>query len=315
MRPFISILIPAYQAQNTIRRCLNSVLNQTIDDFEVILINDGSKDETLSICHEFSAFECLKVISQDNVGIAATRNKLLEYATGEYIQFVDADDWIENDTVERLKACINTRKYDMIISDFIAEYVNSSKYILQQPSGVDCASLVKDISSSRMLGALWNKLIKRELLNDIVVPDLRYCEDWVVSVHLFEKVKSVLYLNDAFYHYDNSFIGNSLTRNISKDTFNSRIEYIEHLKSLNFNDRYPIEFASQVSSIAYTAVIHEIYTKKDFNQMFGEVSFIKNYISSYKKLILMISRIFSIPFASFIDGIVRKMLNKQSISK
>lgn len=310
MRPLISILVPAYQAEKTIRRCLESIMCQTSDDYEVIVINDGSKDETLSICNEFAVSDRIRIISQENIGIAGTRRKLLEYASGDYIQYVDADDWIEPNTVEILKACVDTQRYDIVISDFFAEYCNSTEYISQRPSGCDGSSHIKDLSSSRMMGVLWNKLMKRELLSSIVIPSLSYCEDWVVSMQLFERAKSVFYMNNAFYHYDNSFIGNSLTRNISKETFKARIEYLEHLKSLDFDKKYPKEFNSQASSIAYTAIVHKIYDRRDFRMIFGGVSLTDSYISLYKKMILLSSRIVSISFARVVDCMIRKILKK-----
>lgn len=310
MKPLISILVPAYQAQKTIRRCLNSILQQTSKNYEVIIINDGSNDDTLAICEEYAVYDRFVILSQDNVGIAETRRRLLEYANGEYIQFVDADDWIEPDSVEMLKACVDAQKCDIVITDFFAEYCNSTDYISQCPSGHDASSHIKDLAMARMMGVLWNKLIKRELLSDIPIPNLSYCEDWVVSMQLFERAKSVFYMNRAFYHYDNSFIGNSLTRNISKETFKARIEYLEHLKSLDFDKMYPKEFNSQASSIAYTAIVHKIYDRRDFRMIFGGVSLTDSYISLYKKMILLSSRIVSISFARVVDCMIRKILKK-----
>lgn len=307
MGPLISILVPAYQAQKTIRRCLESIVRQTSDDYEVIVINDGSNDNTLAICNEFSDSENFKVLSQSNQGISETRKKLLSYARGEYIQFVDADDWIEPDTIECLKDCVISKKADIIITDFIAEYSQSNKYTSQKPSGYDSTSLIRDISSTRMMGVLWNKLVKKEIYSDIVIPNLRYCEDWVVSFQLFKKVKSFFYLSKAFYHYDNSFIGNSLTRNISKETFRYRIEYTDYLRYLNFHNEYPREYNSQLASIAYIAIIYEIYQRDEFMKYFGEVPFLCTNLSIYKKIILLLSRVFSCSFAKSIDDFVRKI--------
>lgn len=310
MRPLISILVPAYQAEKTIRRCLLSIFNQTNSDFEVIVIDDGSSDQTFSICQDFKTDKKFRLYTQSNIGISATRKKLLEYAEGEYIQFVDADDWIEPNTIDVLKTCIESHNPEIVITDFVAVYPQKSEYTLQRPSGFDSTHLISDISSSRMLGVLWNKLIKKELLAGVVIPKLNYCEDWAVSLQLFEKAKNVHYLNRAFYHYDNSFIGNSLTRNISKRTFVSRIEYIEYLKSLNFDKKFPIEYNSQVSSIAYAAIIHGIYTEEEFKIVFSGVSLIRNNIPLYQKFIIILSQTFSHAFAKSVDALLRKVFRR-----
>ena len=93
-----SILIPAYNASKYIRRCLNSLINQTFQDFEIIVIDDGSKDDTLPILKEFqNKDKRVNVFHQENHGVAYTRNRLLDYAKGEWIAFVDADDYVNKE--------------------------------------------------------------------------------------------------------------------------------------------------------------------------------------------------------------------------
>ena len=103
MKVQISVLIPVYNAEIYITRCLKSLSEQTFTDFEIICINDGSKDNSLSILQNYAKQEPrLRVFTQENAGVAATRNRLLETAQGKYIAFVDADDWVEKSYLEKL---------------------------------------------------------------------------------------------------------------------------------------------------------------------------------------------------------------------
>lgn len=310
MSPLISILIPAYQAEKTIRQCLSSLLNQTNNDFEVIIINDGSRDQTLSICQEYQKDSRFKIYTQDNKGIAATRQRLLSLATGRYIQFVDADDWVDLNMVEMYCSILKQCDYDIIISDYIYHKSQIVKYKQQKPSSLTAQSLIRDISSARLLGVLWNKLIKRDLISNIQVPNLRYCEDWCICASLFQKAKNITYTNTAFYHYDNTYTANSLTRNISKQTFRSREEYIEYLRAIGFDKQYPRAFDSQVANIAYTALVHNIYTDREFHDIIKNVTLLFTYNTLYKRIMLILTKIFSLSFVRSIDLSIRKIIHK-----
>ena len=116
MNPLISILIPAYQAEKTISRCLDSALSQSCDNYEIVVIDDGSTDSTLSICGMYCNNERVRLYTQENKGIAFTRQRLVELAKGRYLQFVDADDWIESDLVELHSKILSEKDCDIIIT-------------------------------------------------------------------------------------------------------------------------------------------------------------------------------------------------------
>ena len=311
MSPLISILIPAYQAEKTISRCLKSVLGQTSTNYEVIVVDDGSTDSTLSICQTFMDGKRFRVYSQQNMGVAATRQRLLELAQGEYIQFVDADDWVEPNMMETLCGLLQQETLvDLVILDYILHTNSRVVYKIQKPSSLTTAGLVRDISSPRMLGVLWNKLIRKEIFLGLKVPNVKYCEDWCVCVSLFQNAKEIKYCNEAFYHYDNVITENSLTRNINKETFKSRIQYIEYLHSIGLNNSYPKEYDSQVANIAYAALVHGIFSNEEFFQRFGHVSFLCNYNTTYKKLILLLTLFLPLSVVRKIDLNIRKLLGR-----
>lgn len=308
MKPLISILVPAFQAEKTIYRCLESIVRQASNNYEVIVIDDGSTDSTWSICQSFSWFPRLRIYSQKNVGVSATRQRLLSLAQGEYIQFVDADDWIEWNMVSELCDVLQAKSPDLVISDYILHIPGATRYQSQRPTSLTTSALIKDISSTDRLGVLWNKLIKKELFSNLIFPNLRYCEDWCVCVELFQKASAVFYNNRAYYHYDNTIIEGSLTRDISEDTFRSRLEYIGYLKEIRFDETFPHEYHSQVAGIAYTALVRGIYREKLFRDLFNSCLFMSSYIPMYKKLILWLSFYIGLSFARCVDTCMRKLL-------
>ena len=119
----ISIIVPVYNAEKYIGRCLHSLINQTLKDIEIIVIDDGSKDNTNKILQKYK--DRIKIIKQKNSGVATARNKGLEIATGEYIYFVDSDDWIEKDTLEKLYSKAIDNNYDCVMCNFW--YINDNK--------------------------------------------------------------------------------------------------------------------------------------------------------------------------------------------
>ena len=310
MRPLISILIPAYQAEKTISRCLKSISEQTCSNYEAIIIDDGSSDNTLNICKSFAWNKRIRILSQNNHGIAATRQRLLELSTGQYIQFIDSDDWVDPNMVEVISSVLCCGNYDMIIFDYYLHSCMGAQYKSQKPTRITAPDLIKDISSRKMLGVLWNKLVRKELFKDIKFPNLKYCEDWCTCVSLFEKSSNIKYISRALYHYDTTVNENSLTRNINKSSFKYRMDYIDYLKSIGFNMNFPKEYNSQVTGIAYTAIIYNIYNDDEFIEIFNELSFWNNYNSLYKRLMLVLSKIIGLSHVRSIDIFIRKLMTK-----
>lgn len=121
----ISVIVPVYNDEKYIKNCLESIANQTFKDIEIIVVDDGSTDNSGIICDEFSINDPrFKVIHKQNKGVCDSRNKGLEIASGEYICFVDSDDWIENDYFETMKAILISKKYSIIFNPLIQEKIN-----------------------------------------------------------------------------------------------------------------------------------------------------------------------------------------------
>ena len=115
----VSVIVPVYNAEKYLEKCVNSIVNQTYKNLEIILINDGSKDNSLALCKKFNADARVVVIDQENRGAAGARNSGISVATGDYISFVDADDWVENSFIEKLVNLIQSTDSDISICKIV----------------------------------------------------------------------------------------------------------------------------------------------------------------------------------------------------
>lgn len=200
----VSILIPAYNAIKTINRCLDSILVQTYSDIEVIVVNDGSKDSTLVELQMYEKKdERVKVLDQPNCGVAAARNTVLKNASGDYILFVDADDWIEPNMVQRM--------VDLIEDADIVSCAYDYAEIPGQVTGIDEAiieywnqqqQIVEFLKHKRLTGMLWNKLIRRSITDGYIFNEKTgYAEDAEFLWKILRKSHKMVVTNEILYHY------------------------------------------------------------------------------------------------------------------
>lgn len=200
----VSVLIPAYNAEKTICRCLNSVLSQTFHDFEVIVVNDGSKDTTLSMIRGYSEKDArVKVIDQPNQGVAAARNVALEHACGEYILYVDADDWIEPNMLERLLELSDDA--DIVFCG------NDNADTPREKKEIDVVAIeywdqhqqmLEFMKHRRMTGMLWNKLLRRSTTQGCRFNEKTgYGEDAEFLWQVLKKSNKMIVTNETLYHH------------------------------------------------------------------------------------------------------------------
>lgn len=201
----VSILIPAYNAEQTIHRCLDSILAQTYHDIEVIAVNDGSIDSTLAELQAYAKKDKrVKVIDQFNSGVATARNTALDNASGEYILYVDADDWIEPDMVERL---LNRMSEDIDIVFCSSDHAETPDHV-QCEIQAECEiwdqdrQILEFLRHKRMTGMLWNKLLRRSLTNGISFNEKTgYGEDAEFLWQVLKKSRKMIVTNEVLYHH------------------------------------------------------------------------------------------------------------------
>ncbi len=202
--PLISIIVPIYNVEAYLPVCLDSILVQTYTNWEVILVDDGSPDGCGAICDEYASRDRrFIVVHQANGGVSVARNTGLDHATGDYIGFVDPDDWIEPNMYEVMMQNILQENCDGALCSTYEESVRGTRvreqferYICRQPE------LTKCVVEERIRASLVRTLFKRAVWEDIrFTPKTHAGEDFEMVPHLFHRSESVVFLPDLFYHW------------------------------------------------------------------------------------------------------------------
>lgn len=202
MQELITVIINVYNGEKFISKCIESVVNQTYKNLDILIINDGSTDNTLKICKTYKD-KRIRIITTKNQGLSLSRNKGIENAKGQYIYFVDSDDFIELDTIEYLYKMSKEYNSDistcnpLVVFDYNIKKTDSKEKISQISN---LQMLKKVILLENMAGTIWNKLIKKDLFNDIRFEN-RIINDVVVTYKLVLKSKVIVYSNQKKYYY------------------------------------------------------------------------------------------------------------------
>lgn len=204
----VSVIIPVYNVENYVKKCIDSVINQTYTNIEIILVDDGSTDSCGSICKEYSLRDNrILVIHKKNGGLSEARNVGLSYAKGNYILFVDGDDYIEKNMIEKLYNTILSNDSDMALCNFF--YVDENEEVCGVSPEINTENLDK-YSAQKMLFeedkevpyiVMWNKLFKKEILDDIRFPIGKIHEDEFVIHHIYDRCQSISVITDRLYYY------------------------------------------------------------------------------------------------------------------
>ena len=223
MGPAVSIIIPVYNAEKSLRRCIDSVLHQEYTDFELLLINDGSTDSSGSICDAYAQQDCrVHVIHKENTGVSDTRNAGLDRAKGTFVQFLDSDDWITPDATKLLVRTAQSTACDMVIADFyrvVGERVSHMDGIGEDAvlSREQFAEHMMENPADFYYGVLWNKLYRREIIEghhlrmDV---DIHWCEDFIFNLEYMLHAQTFSALKAPIYYYVKTK-GSLVTQNAS----------------------------------------------------------------------------------------------------
>lgn len=202
----ISIVVPVYNVESFLDKCIQSILNQTFKDFELILINDGSKDNSLEICEKYKELDDRIIIfSQENKGLSEARNSGIKLANKPYITFIDSDDWIENNMLDILYKNIIEHKADVVNSKFFIDYSNKKDIQNKNTNNIDVynkkQALYELFSGRKLANFACGKLYKTEIIKDIKFPPNTLFEDVYVMYKVFDKSNVIVDLSIKLYHY------------------------------------------------------------------------------------------------------------------
>ncbi|MBR3835215.1 MAG: glycosyltransferase family 2 protein [Clostridia bacterium] len=273
----VSIIIPVYNAEKTLVRCLDSLLAQTLKNIEIIVVDDGSTDSSPQICDEYAVRFGIVVIHKQNGGVSAARNKGLEAANGKYIMFCDSDDWVEESYVENFYKCIEKTDVDLVVSGFVLNDLKEQKTdVFCSESDEDLFLEKKGFVKLRELNFLafpWNKLFKKEILQkqEILFKEgLSECEDLIFNLQYITFCDNgMIIIPQANYHYE--FREGSLRSNYHNDRFFDVIKpifntYEETIKKTGVNDA---DFLTDFYTTYFLKIVENIPMLWDNRNTFG----------------------------------------------
>ncbi len=234
----VSVIIPAYNCEATIERCVKSILSQSCQDFEILIIDDGSEDDTGAVCRRLAELsDRIRLISAEHAGVSPARNKGLENASGKYVMFADADDYLEKNCISRMLSAIESGSADMAVSSY-TRIIYGKNFPVEklQKSGLITKkdyleNTLKD-PGHHYFGVLWNKIFKKEIIERDKVrfrEDISLGEDFVFSLDYLRTAEKVNIISDRLYNYcyqDRS----TLSRVHNKTIGNCRNELANRIK-------------------------------------------------------------------------------------
>lgn len=233
----VSVLIPVYNVERVFARCLDAVFSQTYGDIDYVFVNDCTPDNSMDVlarkCRQYPdrAGRVRILENSTNQGIAQVRNQLLEYAQGDYVLFVDSDDWIEPDMVELLVGEAVAKNADVVGCDYVEDHPNGSR-IVRQEYPEQHEEAMKAMTLLRIKGVLWKLLVKRKILVDnhlCFARDVDFGEDYLFCCKLFYFARVFSGVKKPLYHYVQYDSNNYCSMDIDKriDSFAKAIAQVE----------------------------------------------------------------------------------------
>ena len=288
----VSIIVPVYQVEKYIRQCVDSILAQTFTDFELILVDDGSKDKSGQICDEYAVLDQrVKVIHKENGGLSDARNCGMDQAVGNYFMFVDSDDYIAPTMLEYLYKALMNKEADIAVCNFLHFFEEDRKRDFStniQSEVLSGAEIFYCRKNERVYGiwtVAWNKLYKRETLGNVRFRFGKYHEDEFWANDIYQMDIKVVTIPECLYYYrqrDNSIMGR---KNIKRDF--DILEALQERIAVYFMDERHADQAYKVMifSLEYLAESKKLITNKDEeNQFLQAEKKTKDMIKRLKKM-------------------------------
>lgn len=242
MEPKLSIIVPIYNAEKFLKRCMDSIYAQTFKDYEIILVNDGSQDNSANICRSYcEKDERVRFIDKENGGAGSARNAGIEVARGQYLAFPDADDWFDPTMYEEMYKLAESGNYDVVFSgvnyfkqneDGGVEY-SRSDYCknVSYHSRKECReNIMTFFPTTTIFDVPWNKIYKRQVVldNNLIFTNLRRCQDAVFNLDFYNCISSVVATDKAYYNYMENTLGD-VQRKFPINYIDINIYYCTHL--------------------------------------------------------------------------------------
>lgn len=305
----VSIIVPVYNVEKYLEECIESMLNQTYTNIEIILVDDGSTDSSGKICDKYKIIDNrVKVIHKKNEGVSSARNTALDMIDGEYLCFVDSDDYVDKDFI--LKLVENLNDNDMTICGYIEKYLDKEEKIditnqIQILTNVDIMNQV--IGLSNIKGYLWNKLFKTEIIKNNKISfsnNICLCEDMYFVIQYLKYCNCVAIIPENLYYYRMRASSAVWSKNIEKkiSIFVAYEEIYSILKEIEAEQLDSFMYSYVADFFSYKKYINNDKYKKlskiDINKEFWSLIHSKK-INFKKKIKLMSCRYFKIAFKMY----------------
>jgi len=256
--PKISVIVPVYHVEKYLRCCLDSILGQSFEDFELILINDGGNEAETAICEEFAkSDDRIVYLYQDNAGLSAARNAGLDICKGEWVTFVDSDDWLFPNALEEAIRAVEQTAADMVI--FEAQYEMGNCSFVEQcpfePGTYMPDEILTGLASLALPPYAWNKYCLRELYAGISFPEGEKWEDVATTFRAVARARRVVVLDKPLYHYRQR--SDAITKAASKDNSACKWRFLQYRKRYEaLKTMCPEAAASARQSIIVTGILY-----------------------------------------------------------
>ena len=302
-RIMVSVIIPIYNAEKYIEECIQSIVNQTYNDLEILCIFDGSTDESYKICEKISKKDSrVKLIIKENGGVSSTRNLGIEVSCGEFLIFVDADDYIEKNCIEKMVKLLEEHNSDIVQVGYFRNFEdknNSQIEIYEDVSKDDfelsIISMKHDVEMPKELfqfRCVWGKLYKRKLINEIrFKTDTYFFEDGLFNLEILDNVKKITCTTEQlyYYRYDINSANNRFKNDIieiSKTNIKYLKELLEKKDEIIFDEYYSLYVFECLKIIIDSYLFHESNncTLKEKKNIFQKMLFEELDVNSLSKI-------------------------------
>jgi len=277
----ITVIVPCYNSGRYLAKCIDSLVSQSVELKEILIINDGSTDDTLEIAEEYQKiYKNINIISKENAGLPQARATGVKYAVGQYLGFVDSDDWASHDMYEKLYNEISVNKADIAACGYMTcdENNKQAKVIGSKKNSVVSSEEALQIIHCRtgVFTFMCNKLYKKKLFDDVVFPEGNFIgEDYITNIQIFSRDLKVAWIQDPLYYYFQS--SNSMSRGgFNKSYYISMEQYKKAEIFLNNKQPNQKAFVSCYLAVEYLSFVVAMAKNKKYD--YAIIKYIKKYL-------------------------------------
>ena len=289
----ISVIVPVYNVEPYLRQCLDSIVNQTYPNIEILIVDDGSPDHCGEICDEYAKKDSrIIVIHQENAGLSAARNAALDIARGEYIMFVDSDDWVEPTFCEKALEMVIEHQVELVCFGFKKIFQKEHKEIrTNNPRLLDRAEAINHIilyDEPSLYNIVWNKIYHKKLFQTLRFPIGMVCEDNAITYKLIHQ-SLFIYISDLLLYNYNRIRNDSITskKNSKKPKITIDLFLIRYERLLFLKKYYPQFVENQIIELAKMAICRYglLHNNMEKEKQMREIML--NYLKDNKSIILL----------------------------